>query len=249
MDPKHLFTDRAADYAKYRPSYPEALVQELSPIGEGGTIVDVGSGTGIFSSQLTSLRATIIGVEPNSAMRAQAERALASHSNFRSVDGSAEALPFEDESVQLVTAAQAFHWFDLFKFKSECRRILQRPGWVALVWNLRKAEDEGFFADYERILRACAPTYKASGHQSGTDEQFQDFFDGKYEKKTFPNPQFLFWEELLGRAKSASYFPREGDDTYESAVISLQAAFDRHKRGGRVDFDYTTELYLGTVKP
>lgn len=249
MDPKQLFTDRAEDYAKYRPNYPEALLHELSAIGEGGTIVDVGSGTGIFSALLTRLSATIVGVEPNAAMRAQAERNLANCSNFRSVEGSAEALPFDDESVKLVTVAQAFHWFDRSKFKSECRRVLQRPGWVALVWNLRKAGQEGFFADYEQILRTHAPTYKASGHQNESDQQFQEFFDGEFEQKTFSNPQFLFWEELLGRAKSASYFPREGDETYESAITALQTAFDKHKRGGRVDFDYTTELYLGTVKP
>src|SRR5689334_8180396 len=77
----------------------------------------------------------MIGVEPNQEMREAAERLLASYPLFKSVSGTAETTTLESQSVDLITAGQAFHWFDRDKTRQEFLRILKPNGWVVLVWN------------------------------------------------------------------------------------------------------------------
>ncbi len=98
-DPTSRFTDRVDLYVKYRPSYPAATLEILRREGflsDGMTVADVGSGTGISSAMFLRAGCRVIGVEPNAAMRAAAEQALAANHAFSSIAGSAEAstLPF-----------------------------------------------------------------------------------------------------------------------------------------------------------
>src|SRR5687768_13340243 len=136
-DPVARFSNRVENYAKYRPNYPAGVIDLLKTdcgLTETSTIADVGSGTGILSEMLLKNGNTVIGVEPNEAMRLAAELLLTSFPNFRSIDGSAEDSTLESESVDFIIAAQAFHWFDRTKSKREFRRILKPGGWVVLIW-------------------------------------------------------------------------------------------------------------------
>src|SRR5580704_17335722 len=141
VDPKERFSSRVDDYVRYRPGYPAALYAWLAAEGRldaGSVVVDVGSGTGILSrGLLESGGARVVGVEPNAAMRAAAERSLAGQPRFESVDASAEATGLPAASADLVIAAQAFHWFDPPRARVEFARILRPSGLVALVWNQR----------------------------------------------------------------------------------------------------------------
>ena len=253
MDPRELFTDRATDYAKFRPGYPDELIEHLCAqcgLCATSTVADIGSGTGIFANQLTGTEATVYAVEPNDGMRAESERSFGTNSQFRSVPGSAEQVPLDDGSVDLVTAAQSFHWFDAARARREFERVLKPPGWVALVWNVRMVKTTAFQKGYEELLRLWAPTYTGAQHHEDEAERIRLFFaPATFEKTSFPNPQFLFWEELRGRAMSASYFPLPGDSAHEPAVDALRELFEDNKQGGRVDFDYSTELFLGKLKP
>ena len=137
------FTDRVDDYAKHRPRYPEALADFLRDYGlkPGAVVLDAGSGTGLFSELLLSRGATVYGVEPNEEMRQEAVGRLHANEHFISLPKSAESSGMPGASVDLITAAQAFHWFDLDKTKREWSRILRPGGWVALIWNER--DDSG----------------------------------------------------------------------------------------------------------
>ena len=114
-DPTKRFSTRVEHYVRYRPGYPAAVLGflkdrcDLSPTAVVG---DVGSGTGILAEVFLKNGNTVYGVEPNREMREAAERLLAGHPSFRSVDGTAEATGLADDSVDLVTAGQAFHWFE-----------------------------------------------------------------------------------------------------------------------------------------
>jgi ubiquinone/menaquinone biosynthesis C-methylase UbiE len=79
----------------------------------------------------------VFGVEPNAQMRAQAEHSLRDHARFSSVDAAAESTTIPDHSVDFVVAASALHWFDAVPTKNEFRRILRKPGWVAVLGNTR----------------------------------------------------------------------------------------------------------------
>jgi ubiquinone/menaquinone biosynthesis C-methylase UbiE len=156
------FSTRVENYIKYRPSYP-AEVLELMRVRCGlaatSHVADVGSGTGILTELLLETGATVFAVEPNKEMRAAAERLLSDYGRFRSIAGTAEATTLPDASVDLITASQAFHWFDIPKSRRELARILRPRGWVALIWNERPVDAGAFLDEYDALLRRHAADY------------------------------------------------------------------------------------------
>ena len=101
-------------------------------------VADVGSGTGILTALLLDHGNTVHAVEPNAAMAAEATARLGGNPRFHAVAGRAEATGLPDASCDVVTAAQAFHWFDIDPTRREFRRILRPGGAVVLVWNIRR---------------------------------------------------------------------------------------------------------------
>ena len=129
------FTDKADIYAKYRPSYPNEYIEYLlsaNELNENQIAADIGSGTGIFSRQLLESGLHVIGVEPNDDMRNMAEQSLKRYPRFQSIKATAEHTTLKENSVDLVTVAQAFHWFDKEAFKIECQRILKQKQMLLL---------------------------------------------------------------------------------------------------------------------
>lgn len=127
---RNWFEQGGRSYAAFRPEYPPALSAFLAQAAPGhGTAVDVGCGTGQLTIQLAEHFASVIGVDPSADQLANA--APHDHVTYRA--GPAERLPVEDRSADLVTAAQAAHWFDLPRFYGEVRRIGRENALVALV--------------------------------------------------------------------------------------------------------------------
>jgi len=253
LDPTRRFSDRVADYVRYRPGYPEALLRALEEeagLGPGSTVADVGSGTGISTELLLRSGATVFAVEPNDAMRAAAEARLGAEPRFRSVAGTAEATTLPDASVDLVAAGQAFHWFDRERFRAECRRVL-RPSSegdrIALFWNARQTESTPFLREYEALLRRFGTDYERVDHLRLGPADFDPFFGGPYESRRYPSEQVFDFEGLRGRLLSSSYTPGPGHPDHEPMLAELRRLFDRHQEGGRVRFEYDTELHLGRL--
>ena len=112
-DPKERFSDRVENYAKYRPGYPEAMVDLFQTIiPPPATVADIGSGTGILTRQLLDAGYELFAVETNKAMRGEAEQALSSYPGFHSMPGAGESTTLGARSIALITCAQAFHWLD-----------------------------------------------------------------------------------------------------------------------------------------
>src|SRR5512137_1658228 len=154
-DSKRRFSNRVADYVRYRPGYPSAIRDVLRTecgLRPGHVIADIGSGTGFLSELFLKNGNRVYGVEPNEAMRLAGEEYLASYDSFTSVNGSAEATTLDDASVDFVTAGQAFHWFDPQATRREFLRILKPGGWVLVVWNDRRVSETTFGRDYENVL-------------------------------------------------------------------------------------------------
>src|SRR5262245_25422865 len=107
------FTNRVADYVRYRPGYPDGVVETLradAALSAASIVADVGAGTGISTGLFLRCGCTVFAVEPNAAMRAAAETRWSSDSGFHSVAGTAEATTLSTASIDLVAAGQAFHW-------------------------------------------------------------------------------------------------------------------------------------------
>ena len=247
--PTRRFTSRADNYARYRPTYPAAAIDWLFEVGglsAGSVVADVGSGTGILAALLLERGATVYAVEPNAAMRAAAEAWLGEQPGFTSIDATAEATGLPDAGIDLVTAGQAFHWFEPEATRAEFRRVLRPGGAVALVWNSRDKRS-AFVADYEAMLNEYAHSYRRVRHGSHMHSIGQFFADG-YEMRVFDHERPQEYDSLLGGLLSGSYSPLPGDPRYEPMVARLRAIFAAHQRDGRVVTPYRTQVYFGRLR-
>jgi SAM-dependent methyltransferase len=246
------FTGRASIYAKYRPTYPDAFIEYLyTKIGfqKSSIIADVGSGTGIFSKLLLTKGSFVFGIEPNEDMRKVAVQELVGYKNFASVPQSAESTGLNDRSVDFITVAQAFHWFDRQKFKVECKRILKDNGKVVLVWNSRDMASE-FVIACDELNRSYCSDYKgfSGGMKSESPEEYCDFFkDGICDYQVFRNDLVFDLDGFIGRSLSASYAPQAGAENYEPYVTGLKLLFDRYSSSGCLRMPNLTRAYIGGV--
>lgn len=246
VDSTRRFSNRADDYVRYRPGYPDQLIEVLGDVcglQPEHVIADVGSGTGKLTEVLLRAGHIVYGVEPNQPMRAAGERHLERFPNFRSVCGTAEDTTLPHRSLYLVTAAQAFHWFDAAKCRREFRRILQEPGWVALVWNDRQQHHSPFLDAYESLLQEFASDYNNSDIAAAA----QAFLGDSCTVRLLPNSQELDWEGLRGRLLSSSYAPVAGQPGHDEMMRRLHQIFDEHQDDGRVCFTYTTRVFCGVI--
>lgn len=231
-----LFTEKSSAYARYRAGYSsQAIDIILRPFQKQSTVrvVDVGAGTGIGTQLLAQEGAKVIAIEPNQAMITAAEY----HPNVDFWRGSAEDIPLTDNSVDVVTSFQAFHWFDFKKSLREFNRILKSTGQLALVWNYWDVTDP-FTAAYVRLID------EATQKNEDRVEPY-DGFSGKIKKfrvrtlwklkylpyftnvqrYTFKLVQPTNLDGLIGCAESQSFIKHEGPlwDELITKIISLES--------------------------
>ena len=242
------FSDRVADYVRYRPGYPGEVIRVLrdeTGLAPEHVIADVGSGTGISSTLFLENGNTVFGVEPNAEMRAAAEALLGGHPRFHSIAGTAEETTLADGSVDYVVAGQAFHWFDVPRAREEFRRIVRPGGWMVLLWNARRTESTPFLRAYEALLHEHGTDYAAVNHENISDETLREFFGGAYTARTAYNEQVFDFEGLKGRLLSSSYAPGAGHPGHEPMMRALARIFAEHQEGGRVVWEYDTRMFFG----
>lgn len=248
-DPKKRFSNRVEHYVKYRPNYPTAVLTCLQAecgLEPTAVIADIGSGTGILAELFLQNGNRVFGVEPNNEMRAAAESWLNRFPHFTSINGSAEATTLPADSVDFVTAGQAFHWFDPVAARLEFGRILKPGGYVALVWNERDAKGNAFMRAYEAFLDEYGLDYHRV-KQTRSHDDIGPFFNGRYEERRFDNAQQLDFASFKGRFLSSSYAPLPGHPTYERTEAQLRALFNQYEVDGRIQFTYNTVLYFARL--
>jgi ubiquinone/menaquinone biosynthesis C-methylase UbiE len=250
VDPTQRFSSRVDNYVRYRPGYPTEILELLRTecgLTPQTLVADVASGTGIWTRVLLENGNPVIGVEPNNEMRNAAERELAGYANFTSVIGTAEATTLADHLVDMVTAAQAAHWFDREKARREFKRILKPKGWIVLIWNERQTDSTPFLREYEQLLLNYGTDYGTVRHERTTDEIGGFFGPIPYREHVFESKQEFDYAALEGRLLSSSYTPQEGSASYAPMLRDLRQIFDAHQRHGQVAFDYNTRVYCGRV--
>jgi SAM-dependent methyltransferase len=249
-DATQRFSSRVDNYSRYRPGYPSEVLELLKTecgLKPSSILADIASGTGILTRMLLENGNRVFGVEPNLEMRQAGEQSLARYPGFTSVAGSAEATTLGDRSVDIITAAQAAHWFDRQKARREFVRILVPAGCTVLLWNQRNT-DSTFLREYEQLLLTYGTDYREVRHERTTDAIDTFFAPSPFQAKVFHYRQELNAEALQGRLLSSSYTPQPEDASYESMLRELRSIFDRHQRNGRVSFDYTTRVYYGRLE-
>lgn len=247
------FSNRVENYIKYRPGYPEGVVNTLEMecgLTETSSVADIGSGTGILTQLLLRNGNPVWAVEPNADMRVAAERQLGHLPGFHSVTGSAEATTLASQSIDVVTAGQAFHWFDRRATRSEFVRILKPMGWVALIWNERETETTPFLRAYEELLQQYATDYAQVDHRQIDEAVLGDFFSpGAFSVRSFRNLQHFDYVGVQGRLLSSSYAPEKGQPGHEPMLAELRRIYDAHSVDDRVNIEYVTRVYFGQLPP
>jgi SAM-dependent methyltransferase len=247
-DPTARFGNRVADYVATRPGYPPAVLDLLrteARLTLSSVIADIGSGTGLSAEMFLKLGHTVYGVEPNAEMRAAGERLLSNYPHFHSVAGSAEATTLPDASIDLIIAGQAFHWFDPPGARAEFRRILRPGGHVVLMWNTRRTDSSPFLRGYEAMLQRFGTDYREVVHTNIDRAKLAAFYGGPFKSFKLDNEQLFDREGLRGRTRSSSFTPPPGHPDFEPMMAELDRLFDVHDDGGRVRFEYDTEVYVG----
>jgi SAM-dependent methyltransferase len=246
------FTGKAELYKKYRPSYPRELLDYLySQVGfsKNSIIADIGAGTGIFSQLLLERGSTVFAVEPNDDMRDVAVEGLSKYSSFTPISATAECTGLLESSVDYVTVAEAFHYFNRQLFKQECKRILKPGGKLLITWNgvdrdSALIQKSGNIIDKYRI-------HDSSAYQlGGSNYEFSDFFFFCiYEHKTYTNDFYENREQFIGGNLSAGYAPNEEahPNEYHGFVKELNILFDEYCINEIICFPFITRSYVGVM--
>jgi SAM-dependent methyltransferase len=199
------FGREAEMYERVRPSYPADavgwLVENLG-LGPGSTVLDLAAGTGKFTRLLVPFGATVLAAEPVEGMR---RRFVAAVPGVAMVAAVAEALPIATRSLDAVTVAQAFHWFDADRAFGEFARVLRRRGRVGLIWNARDRSTD-WVNEVWSIMDRVEKRAPWRDHEHGDDlaPRPRDGF-GPLHTETFRHEQSITPEGVVDRIASVSH--------------------------------------------
>jgi SAM-dependent methyltransferase len=233
------FSRAAKEYRQGRPPYPAqavALLGERLCISAGRTVLDLAAGTGKLTALLAPLGADLIAVEPVDEMRASLAEALP---DVRALAGSAEAIPLAEGSVDAVTVAQAFHWFDAARAAAEIHRVLRPGGGLGLIWNSYDARVE-----WVSRLAALAQARRPEGvpyydGRPGLDAP--GLFDAP-QRSRFRHTHRVTREMLGARVASTSYIATLPDGERATLLSEVDALVAGHP--AEIDLPYTTDVFL-----
>lgn len=242
------FNGISTQYANGRPSYPSSLIKYLSTacnISGATRIADIGSGTGILTKQLLDTGATVYGIEPNDEMRKISQNSLSCYQNFFPIDADSSDTTLDNGCINLITAAQSFHWFDTTAFKKECHRILADNGKLALIWNIRTLDEDINISCYNIYKKYCPAFHGFSGGIQQNDPRIKTIFDNRYNYKEFDNPIAYDISTFLDRCLSSSYVLSADPSNYPELKEQFERLFYSCCFNGTLKINYKTVCYLG----
>ncbi|MDR3313699.1 MAG: class I SAM-dependent methyltransferase [Oscillospiraceae bacterium] len=246
LTPTERFTGKAAAYDRSRPDYPAGAlecIRQQCGLAPGAAVADIGAGTGKLTRMLLAQGYNVVAVEPNAAMRTAATEQLGDSPALRLVAAAAEATTLADHSVDAITVAQAFHWFDHAACQTEFARILKPGGKAALLWNSRDKDQplprkHGELMEKYRVREAV--------NIANPHALYATFFQS-YEIFRFPYAQQLDEAALLALSFSRSYSPAPNEPGYAELERAVRQLFAKHQRGGTVEYAYRTAVVVGAV--
>lgn len=238
------FSGKADDYDRYRPTYPTELADWLFARTNAKTVADIGAGTGKFTKLLLAKAEKVIAVEPNGDMLKKLYRNVPT---AQIINASAENTSIADGSVDLVTAATAFHWFDEDKFKAECKRILAPNGRIAIIFNEKIVDD--LIRECDEISRIyCGYKGHAGKRSSAEGDAFlRNEYFSEVEYAEFEHSVCYDEDGFVGNTLSRSYALKPDDIGYDGYVWELRQLFKKMNDFGSVELKYKVTCYLGIL--
>lgn len=250
VDSRILFSGKEETYDNNRPRYPEELITYLyEEVGfcNSSVIADIGSGTGIFSKQLADKGSKVVCVEPNSDMMSVAKLKLLNYGNVSFIDGDCANTKLADSSVDFITVAQAFHWFNTEEFRKESKRILKSNGKSVLIWNRRDENDE-LNREAAEIIKKYCPRFNGFGGGMRDNNAIERYFGNICQLFECDNNIIYDRSGFIGRNLSGSYALRKGESGYEPFIRELGELFDRFSTNGVVIMANKTIAYWNNIE-
>jgi SAM-dependent methyltransferase len=250
-NPTDRFTGRVESYRRFRPGYPAAIVDLLRrecALNSDSTVADIAAGTGLLTEVFLAAGFAVAAVEPNDEMRAACAALKPHYPKLRVLEGTAEATDLPDHSIDLVTVAQAMHWFDLPRARAEFVRILKPGGWCAVLYNNRRLGGDPFHDGYERLLLELGIDYTAVKQQHVGRKRLAQFFSpSPMQCATLPNSQALSLEAIEGRILSSSYMPQPGHPRFDAMRLAIERLFAETQANGTVRMDHDSVVCYGRL--
>ncbi len=243
IDPRAAtgFASNAGGYEQGRPQYPPAAIEELARefgLTQESTVLDLAAGTGKLTRQLVPLAGRVIAVEPSPAMRAELGAQV---TEAEVLDGTAEAIPLEDATVDAVLVAQAFHWFRAPEALAEIARVLRPGGGLALIWN--QARWTGPWV--ERFKALVEPSQRAAGIFPSGDEHWKEVLarDGRFGPRHdahYTHVHSTRLEDFLALVASWSWIANLPDGERADILAQARELVDDQ---AVLELAYATEVY------
>lgn len=245
------FSKTVDNYVKYRPGYPVELVdfmQKQLGLKPDHRIADIGSGTGKLAELFVREGIQTYAIEPNGPMREAADQLLGQNSNFKNLEGTAEATGLPDQSVDFITAGQAFHWFDVLKSRAEFLRILKPGAWVLLIWNKRMDDRSPFMEAYNQFLENYSTDYNEINLRRINKAHFEQFFGtSDFRQHNLYHFQHFDLDGVIGRYLSCSYAYDPVHPGYRKAMKELESLYKTHQVDNHIKMWYRTEITYGRM--
>jgi ubiquinone/menaquinone biosynthesis C-methylase UbiE len=247
MDSKTVFSTKAEKYAKYRWDYAVSAIEAMINITQmslDSTIADIGAGSGILTRYFVAKAQKIYAIEPNLELRKILTKELGAFPSVSVMDSCAEDTKLPGKSMDVITVAQAIHWFDPEPARQEIKRILKDNGWLVLIRNYgtnsepNKAVQSLMTEEYGANLSVVTERPK--------EKPFRFYF-GNDDYQTFVFP-FAFqqnWEEFFGALTAVSFMPDEAHPLFPKLEIEASRVFSQYSNHGYWQMEGETELIIG----
>lgn len=244
---KTVYSTKAQKYAKYRWDYAASAIEavaEITQLSSRSTIADIGAGTGILTKHFVNKVQRIYAVEPNVELRQILVRELGLFPSVSVIDGSAEDTGLPDSSVDVITVAQAIHWFDPEPARRELMRILKNDGWLVLLRNYGTDEERN--QAIESLMRKeYGADFSTVNERSKEDPNPFYFGNDRFQRSTFPFQFSQSWEEFIGALTTAAFMPDEDHPLFGKLETKAKKIFSQYSEDGYWVIEGETELIIG----
>ncbi len=253
MDRIDRFTGRAALYNRYRLRYPGEMILDRLKTWCGlqpeWPVADMGAGTGMLSEVFLSNGNPVQAIEPNNEMRGACMQLRADWPRLQVRKGTAEDTGLAANSVAVVAAGRAFHWFDVPRALLEFRRILQPGGWLVLVSYGRAKDDSPQSIAFEDLLITHGTDYAYVRAGYRVHENLHQVFTADHRSDKIPGQQMLDWKSFLGQTQSLSIIPKPDHPGYPAFEQQLRSFFHTYAVAGLLTVPTSCWIDAGRIGP
>ncbi len=249
-----LFDNKAALYADNRPSYSPHVLEYLQvnlkffPTALGA---DIGCGTGQLTKILAEYFNLLYAVEPNDSMMNECKKRLCNYKNIHYLCCSAENTGIDNNILDYITVAQAFHLFHNADSLHELKRILKPNGTLIIIYNMKNHSSDLFKKNEEVLLKYC-PLYRRDFHATKFEENsFQDCFTKdsyRYHYFAYDNTEYLDCNTFVNRTLSASYSIQRDNSSYWDFIKELSSVFSDFSVNDKIKIELSTVIYSGNLR-